>query len=91
MEDWGHELAQELGLEVSDFEPPRPLVFCRDMVRGGKPQFFFEIVSRKPLEELRRSIGSDESEYVGKIETAEALSKTYSPELLAFSVLTLGK
>jgi len=90
-EDWGHELAQELGLEVSDFERPRPLVFCRDMVRGGKPQFFFEMASRKSLEDLEWSVGSDESEYVGKIETADVLLKSYSPELLAFSLLTLAK
>lgn len=89
MQDWGHELAEELGLEVSDFEPPRPLAFCRDLARGGKPQFFFEMVSRKTLEDLRGAAGSDKSEFVGKIKAADQQIQNYSPELLAFSLLTL--
>ncbi len=86
--DYGHEFAEELrGLEITDFEPARPLAFCRDMVRAGKPQFFFEIKSRIPLEDLRKRIGPDALEYRGQVGVADGQAVEMSPELLAFSLL----
>jgi hypothetical protein len=78
-----------MGLEVSDFEPPRPLAFCRDLVRGGKPQFFFEMESRMLVDDLERKGGAENREYITAIQTADTNSTDYSPELLAFPLLTL--
>ena len=86
--DYGHEFAEELrGFEITDFEPARPLAFCRDMVRAGKPQFFFEIRSRILIEDLKKRIGPDDLEYRGKVEVADGQAVEMSPELLAFSLL----
>lgn len=86
--DYGHELAEEMpGIERSDFESPKLLAFCRDMIRGGKPQFFFEIRSRQPIETLQRQIRSDKVEYKNKTGIVEDLLPTLSPELIAFSLL----
>lgn len=86
--DYGHEFAEELrGLEITDFEPARPLAFCRDMVRAGKPQFFFEIRSRIPLNKLKPQIKSDGAEYVKDVGVVSDLAAELSPELLAFSIL----
>lgn len=86
--DYGHELAEELrGIEASAFEPPRILAFCRDMVRGGKPQFFFEIRSRLTVEGLRARIRSDGAEYKNQTGVVDGVRSALSPELLAFAVL----
>jgi hypothetical protein len=86
--DLGHELAEELhGLEPTDFEPPRPLAFCRDMVRGGKPQFFFEVRSRLSVDELRNRMRSDRAEFTSQTGVVESREPKLSPELLAFSML----
>lgn len=86
--DYGHELAEELrGLEPTDFEPPQLLAFCRDMVRGGKPQFFFEIRSRLSVEQLHREIKSDDAEFRDQTEVVRGVQLGLSSELLAFAVL----
>ncbi|MEY8689387.1 MAG: hypothetical protein AB9M53_05855 [Leptothrix sp. (in: b-proteobacteria)] len=87
--DYGHELAEELpGLATADFEPPRLLAFCRDLVRGGKPQFFIELHSNIPMEDLRSRIHSDDfAEYEDETGTVGSTQSGMSPELLAFSVL----
>jgi catechol 2,3-dioxygenase-like lactoylglutathione lyase family enzyme len=86
--DYGYELAEELpGIEPTDFYPPRPLAFCRDMVRGGKPQFFYEIQSRLSVDELRSRVRSDGAEYKNQTGVVDGIRPELSPELLAFSVL----
>ncbi|MCU1232749.1 MAG: hydrolase [Candidatus Solibacter sp.] len=35
------ELEEEVGLTRADLERIRPVAFCREFLRGGKPQFFF--------------------------------------------------
>ena len=86
--DYGHELAEELpGIEPTDFESPRIIAFCRDMVRGGKPQFFFEIRSRLSINELQARIRSDGAEFRNKTDIVDGVGPSLSTELLAFGVL----
>jgi hypothetical protein len=91
--DYGHELAEELGLENSDLGPAKPLAFCRDLIRGGKPQFFFELDTRISFEEIRRKVKDRTGEYSGNIEKfriqgfQQDIDAGYSPELGAFTIL----
>lgn len=86
--DFGHELAEELpGFEPTDFTPPRLLAFCRDMVRGGKPQFFLEVQSRLSLNEIQDRMPSDYAEFTSQTGVMDRLEPKLSPELLAFSIL----
>jgi hypothetical protein len=85
--DWGHEFADELGLEFVDFEPPQILAFCRDLARGGKPQFFFEMKSRLNFEELRKKISKKTPEFTGAVQKVTETDTAYSPELVAFTFL----
>jgi len=51
------EINEELGLDQSDLEELRPVAFCREMARGGKPQIFYCArtgLSRAELAERRR-------------------------------------
>lgn len=91
MQDWGHELAEELGMEVSDFSDPKPVAFARDLVRAGKPQFFFEINSKLSAEDMMKRVLSDKAEYVGRLRKKESdlSANTHSPELLALSLLAM--
>ena len=91
--DLRHEQADELGLEPSqiDLSNLKPLFFCRDMARGGKPQFFFEVESKLPYEALTQKIieNQDNKEFKRGIqslslEKANELDYKVSPELLAF-------
>jgi hypothetical protein len=94
--DFGHELADELGLEWSCFHGIKPLAFCRDLARGGKPQFFFEMQSVEPFEKLREEISDHAGEFTGRLEghpQAEPVddsSESWSPELAAFALLKSG-
>lgn len=95
--DFRHEQAEELGLEPSDidFADVKPLVFCRDLSRGGKPQFFFEIEIKTPYEELIRKISEQSKtkrEFSKKttgmtMNFARKNMNNFSPELLAYIVL----
>lgn len=88
-QDFGHELAEELpGFEPTDFESVKPLAFCRDMIRGGKPQFFLEAQSRLSVEDLQNRIRSDNAEFRKHIGVVEGTKHNLSPELLAFSLLS---
>lgn len=91
--DLKHEQAEELGLEPwqIDLENIRPLLFCRDLLRGGKPQFFFEVKAKVSFEELVESINkrATDPEFKGKVKSityrdAVDLDSGVSPELLAF-------
>jgi len=90
--DLGHEQAQELGLEPADLGPLMPIAFCRDLVRGGKPQFFFEQQARITFEELSSKVREStvEKEYSGKlvpIDFKTHAAAGLSPELLCFLFL----
>ncbi len=92
--DLGHEFAEEIGLDFSDFSPIKPLAFCRDLTRGGKPQFFFAIESELYFEELKEKIQDRTNEFVDKLSIVEKtfLNKQkipYSPELTAFLLLNM--
>lgn len=91
--DLRHEQADELGLEPSqiDLSNLKPLFFCRDMARGGKPQFFFEVDSKLPFEAITQKINERQGNKEFKrgiqsmpMDKAEELNYKISPELLAF-------
>ena len=92
--DYNHEFAEELSLQFSDFTPPKPIAFCRDLLRGGKPQFFLETKALIPFEELRKKLIDHSNEYRGSIKiTQEEDLKTQidtrvSPEFKCFLILT---
>ncbi|MGN6420880.1 MAG: hypothetical protein ACTHMC_25440, partial [Pseudobacter sp.] len=46
----------EIGLIINSFENVKPLALCREMIRGGKPQFFLEVKSKLSYEELKKHI-----------------------------------
>jgi len=91
--DLHHEFAAELGLERSDLSPLRPVAFCRDLCRGGKPQFFFDLEARLSTEELRRKLSRATPEYVGSPQFvavggfAKQPEEKWSPELAAWFLL----
>jgi len=92
--DYNHEFATELGLEFSDFNPPKPIAFCRDLLRGGKPQFFLEAESRISFEDLRKKINDKSGEHSSKLkiinnnEMSPKIDEKFSPELKATIVLS---
>jgi len=47
------ELEEEVGLTRSDLEWIRPVAFCREFLRAGKPQFFFAASTLLPPAELQ--------------------------------------
>lgn len=92
--DYNHEFATELGLEYSDFNPPQPIAFCRDLLRGGKPQFFLEAESRISFENLRDKINDKSGEHssklkiIGENDISPRLDEKFSPELKATIILS---
>lgn len=94
--DFRHEQADELGLEPNDidFHDLKPLMLCRDICRGGKPQFFLEIEMKAPFEDLINKIserqGSKnefESRTLGMtLDEVKNPKNKFSPELLAYIV-----
>jgi hypothetical protein len=94
--DYGAELQEELRLQMSDLHELRPLAFCRDLIRGGKPQFFLEARSRWSVDELRRRAQLSREEYRGHLrpmampETLDGLIGRCSPELIAFVALKIA-
>lgn len=98
--DFRFEQAEELGLEPNmiDFDRVKPLLFCRELVRGGKPQFFFEIELDVPFEDLKpmiRESGSSKNEYKKKVmglpvEVNPRILKKLSPELNAVILAKQG-
>lgn len=92
--DYAHELLQETGLEPSEISNIRPLVFARDLIRGGKPQFFLEMESTLKYEELsERMKNQDSGEYRGDSrlvligEVPNFVKESGSPELLGYICL----
>ena len=72
-----------------------PLAFCRELCRGGKPQFFFEIDLDIRFEELKgliRERASLKNEFKGPVigltlAKAKTLMNCFSHELNAFILL----
>lgn len=89
--DFPDELHQEASLNREDFGPLKPLAFCRDLPRGGKPQFFCEVESLVPLEELQSRIKDQSGEYRKSVRSStlqQDLSDfPASPELACFIAL----
>lgn len=50
------ELEEEVGLVGDDLIALAPIAFCRELMRGGKPQFFFLGMTRLPLSEITRKL-----------------------------------
>jgi len=46
------ELDEEVGLSPGDLDWLRPVAFCREFLRGGKPQFFFQGYTKLSAVEL---------------------------------------
>lgn len=85
--DFQSELYEELGLLVSDFHDPVPFAFCRDLVRGGKPQLFIEMKSKLSYEEIQKKIKNNSNEFKKSVKEYEDAKTLYSPELEAFVLL----
>ncbi len=89
--DLGVEFAEELALDTSEFTEPRPVAFCRDVVRGGKPQFFFEMSTDVPFEDIATRLGKKNSEYTGRVSVVDSADNAshpkVSPELACFIAL----
>ena len=47
------ELEEEVGLAAEDLDWIQPVSFCREFLRGGKPQFFFQGYTRLSAGQLR--------------------------------------
>ncbi len=90
--DLNHEKSEELaGLEHSDFGELKPLAFCRDLARGGKPQFFLELPCRVPFEKLKGRVGEHNraAEFSGDMKLImDGEEQVYSPELACLRLLT---
>jgi hypothetical protein len=50
------ELEEEVGLVGEDLTALAPIAFCRELMRGGKPQFFYLGITRLPLSDLTRKL-----------------------------------
>jgi len=91
--DYNHEFAEELGLQFSDFTAPKPLAFCRDLLRGGKPQFFLEAKALVPFEDLRKKLQDHTVEHKGRIkitqdsDSATRIDTRVSPEFKCLLIL----
>lgn len=86
------ELSEEANLIPSDFYLATPIAFCRDLIRGGKPQLFLEMEAKDPFEQLKAKIEDrgKYKEYKNKIKLAKFNSDSNcSPELLAYLMLKL--
>ena len=94
--DFIHEQAEELGIETSllDFGNVKPLLLCRELCRGGKPQFFCEIELAISYEELQKRISENilpQKEFTSTIKAhtlnqAQQDFSTLSPEIQAYVV-----
>ncbi len=86
--DLPHEFAEEMGLELNDFGPIKPIAFCRDLARGGKPQFFLEMESKLSFKELSNKAHDKTGEYKGKCQLFDhPPTQQISPELAAAIIL----
>lgn len=94
--DFKHEQAEELGIDVSeiDFSNIKPLLLCRELCRGGKPQFILEMKTKYTYEELLNKIKESpinrrefETQILGlTIEDICNSKQKFSSDVLAFIV-----
>lgn len=96
--DYAKELAEETKLEYGEITSVYPVALCRDLVRGGKPQLFFEMTTSLNFEELKlRLTHAGGDEFNGPLELIELDRKPelaggpLSPELLAHIVLSAAR
>ena len=92
--DFRQEQKEELGLdpEVLDFEKIKPVAFCRELCRGGKPQFFFRLetdIKLGDLQGLVKESSTINKEFRGPLmgltmDKAFKDMNRFSPELNAF-------
>jgi hypothetical protein len=78
------ELEEEVGLDRSDLEWVYPIAFCREFLRGGKPQLFFAAYTKLPPSELgkRRRKAIEAQKEDGRQEILDDLLIVDTPEEL---------
>jgi hypothetical protein len=76
------ELEEEVGLATADLEWIRPLAFCREFLRGGKPQFFFAGRTNLVAEGLRarRRAAIQRQIASGRQEVLDDVASAVTPE-----------
>lgn len=87
--DFPEELFAEAQLYRRDFGSLQPIAFCRDLTRGGKPQFFLELECKLPLADLLSKIGASH-EYTGLpriLADGATTNLPMSPELACYLAL----
>jgi hypothetical protein len=74
------ELEEEVGLAPADLDWVRPVAFCREFMRGGKPQFFFAGFTKLCAEDLgqrrRRAIARQIESGMQEVEDDAAVDLT---------------
>jgi hypothetical protein len=78
------ELEQEVGLTAADLAWIRPVAFCREFLRGGKPQFFFVAQTLLGADELamRRRQAITRQTAAGRQEVEDDVVETVTPQTL---------
>jgi hypothetical protein len=78
------ELEEEVGLQGTDVEWIRPVAFCREFLRAGKPQIFFAAGTKLKDEELgdRRRTAIAEQITRGRQEILDEVLAEATPEML---------
>lgn len=77
------ELEEEVGLQREDLEWLRPVAFCREFLRGGKPQFFFAGQTNLSVEDLgvRRRAAIERQIAAGRQEVLDDVASEVTLEL----------
>ena len=57
----------ELGFFDKSFKYIKPIAFCRELIRAGKPQFFFEMEMTESVDELKKKIAENANNQDSKI------------------------
>jgi hypothetical protein len=78
------ELEEEVGLIGDDLAALAPVAFCRELMRGGKPQFFFLGITHLPLSELTKKLkgARRRARQLGDIVENTAMPLLHKPENL---------
>src|SRR5262249_41039011 len=83
------ELAEEAGLAREDLDSIRPVAFCREVLRAGKPQIFFAAstsLSPEALTERRRAAIAAQL-MRGRPEILDEIMEDFRPELCTIECL----
>jgi hypothetical protein len=78
------ELEEEVGLTAADLSWIRPVAFCREFLRGGKPQFFFAAQTLLGADEMavRRRQAIARQIAAGRQEVEDDVLETVTPQTL---------